>query len=78
MIERERTTEWSTKPIRDLTTDELGRKLQNPRTVLHSYDFLCPFCYVGRHRTVILVRHGLEVMGLPFQAHPTFPPTGFR
>jgi predicted DsbA family dithiol-disulfide isomerase len=76
MTERERTTEVSTKPTRDLGTDELGRKLQDPRTVLHWYDFLCSFCYVGQHRTGILVRHGLEVIELPLQAHPDIPPTG--
>lgn len=61
-----------------LTSDagELGRKLEDPRTVLHWYDFLCPFCYVGQHRTAILVRHGLEVIELPFQAHPDIPPAG--
>jgi len=48
----------------------------DPRTVLHWYDFLCPFCYVGQHRTAILVRHGLHVVGLPFQAHPDIPPGG--
>ena len=47
-----------------------------PRTVLHWYDFLCPFCYVGQHRTAILVRHGLHVVGLPFHAHPDIPPGG--
>jgi predicted DsbA family dithiol-disulfide isomerase len=44
--------------------------------VLHWYDFLCPFCYVGRHRTAILIRHGLDVAELPFQAHPDIPPGG--
>ena len=44
-----------------------------PGTVLHWYDFLCPFCYVGQHRTAILVRHGLHVVELPFQAHPDIP-----
>src|SRR5262249_25180796 len=48
----------------------------NPRTVLHWYDFLCPFCYVGQHRTAILVLHGLHVVELPFQAHPDIPPGG--
>src|SRR5215471_12112840 len=47
-----------------------------PRTVLHWYDFLCPFCYVGQHRTAILVRRGLHVVELPFQAHPDIPPGG--
>src|SRR5215831_8642213 len=47
-----------------------------PRTVLHWYDFLCPFCYVGQHRTAILVRHGHRVVELPFQAHPDIPVGG--
>jgi len=46
------------------------------RTALHWYDFLCPFCYVGQHRTAILIRHGLHVVELPFQAHPDIPPGG--
>lgn len=45
-------------------------------TVLHWYDFLCPFCYVGQHRTQILVRYGLNVAELPFQIHPEIPPGG--
>jgi predicted DsbA family dithiol-disulfide isomerase len=48
----------------------------DPRTVLNWYDFLCPFCYVGQSRTAILVRHGLHVVELPFQAHPDIPPGG--
>ena len=52
------------------------RSQADPRTVLHWYDFLCPFCYVGQHRTAILVRHGLQVVALPFQAHPDIPPGG--
>ena len=27
--------------------------LDDPRTVLEWYDFLCPFCYVGQYRTAI-------------------------
>jgi len=46
------------------------------RTVLHWYDFLCPFCYVGQHRTAILLQHGLQVIQLPFQAHPDIPAGG--
>ena len=45
----------------------------NPRTVLHWYDFLCPFCYVGQQRNAILIRHGLQVDELAFQAHPEIP-----
>jgi predicted DsbA family dithiol-disulfide isomerase len=48
----------------------------NRRAVLHWYDFLCPFCYVGQQRSAILQRHGLEVVDLPFQAHPEIPPGG--
>jgi predicted DsbA family dithiol-disulfide isomerase len=54
----------------------LGTGQDDPRTVMHWYDFLCPFCYVGQHRTAILVRHGLDVIELPFQAHPDIPPGG--
>jgi len=45
----------------------------NPRTVLHWYDFLCPFCYVGQQRNAILIRHGLQVDELALQAHPDIP-----
>ena len=48
-----------------------------PCTVLNWYDFLCPFCYVGQNRTAILIRRGLDVIELPFQAHPDIPPGGF-
>jgi predicted DsbA family dithiol-disulfide isomerase len=45
-------------------------------TVLHWYDFLCPYCYVGQHRTAILARHGIHVVELPFHVHPEIPPGG--
>jgi predicted DsbA family dithiol-disulfide isomerase len=44
--------------------------------ILHWYDFLCPFCYVGQSRTAILIRRGIKVTQLPFQAHPHIPVTG--
>jgi len=50
--------------------------MDDPRTVLHWYDFLCPFCYVGQHRTAILVRHVLQVVELPLQAHADIAPGG--
>jgi predicted DsbA family dithiol-disulfide isomerase len=50
--------------------------LLGPRTVLHWYDFLCPYCYVGQSRNAILARHQLDVIELPFQAHPDIPPSG--
>ena len=45
-------------------------------TVLHWYDFICPFCYIGQQRNAILVRHGLHVIELAFQAHPEIPDGG--
>lgn len=30
--------------------------MRNPRAVLHWYDFLCPFCYIGQSRNTVLVR----------------------
>src|SRR5262245_45120264 len=50
--------------------------MNNSRAVLHWYDFLCPFCYVGQHRNAILVRYGLSVVELPVQAHPDIQPGG--
>lgn len=50
--------------------------LDDHRTMLHWYDFICPFCYVGQQRTAILARHGLHVVELAFQAHPDIPPGG--
>jgi predicted DsbA family dithiol-disulfide isomerase len=44
--------------------------------VLHWYDFLCPFCYVGQQRNTIFESHGFEVVDIPFQAHPDIPPGG--
>ena len=58
-------------------TNELA-PMDDPRTVLHWYDFICPFCYVGQQRTAILVRHRFHVVELPFQIHPDIPPGGIR
>lgn len=49
-----------------------------PHTVLHWFDFLCPFCYVGQQRDQILRHHGLEIIDLPFQIHPDIPPEGIE
>jgi predicted DsbA family dithiol-disulfide isomerase len=65
-------TEWKAIEMSDIGAfSKLG-----PRTVLHWYDFLCPFCYLGQSRTAILIGHGLYVVELPFQAHPDIPPSG--
>src|SRR5215469_15572360 len=54
----------------------MGAGRDDPRTVLHWYDFICPFCYVGQQRNAILARHGLHVVEMAFQAHPEIPPGG--
>jgi predicted DsbA family dithiol-disulfide isomerase len=51
-------------------------RADNPTTVLHWYDFICPFCYVGQHRNEILIRQGFHVQELAFQAHPDIPRGG--
>ena len=60
----------------DVNLTVVNDMADDARAVLTWYDFLCPFCYVGQHRTAILVRHGLGVVELPFQAHPDIPPGG--
>jgi predicted DsbA family dithiol-disulfide isomerase len=49
---------------------------EDRRTTLHWYDFICPFCYVGQQRNALLVRSGLRLVELPFQAHPDIPRGG--
>jgi predicted DsbA family dithiol-disulfide isomerase len=44
--------------------------------VLHWYDFLCRFCYVGQGRNEIFERYGFRVLDMPFEAHPDIPPSG--
>ena len=46
--------------------------------MLHWYDFLCPYSYIGQQRTAILIQRGLPVVQLPFQAHPDIPAEGLR
>jgi predicted DsbA family dithiol-disulfide isomerase len=55
---------------------DMGAGGEHRRTVLHWYDFICPFCYVGQQRNAILIQHGLDVVELAFQAHPDIPPGG--
>ena len=50
--------------------------LDSDGTVLHWYDFICPFRYVGQQRNAILIHHGLHVDEPAFQAHPDIPSRG--
>jgi predicted DsbA family dithiol-disulfide isomerase len=50
--------------------------LNDSRTVLHWYDFLCPFCYVAQSRNEILQRLSFVVIELPFEVHPDIPASG--
>jgi DSBA-like thioredoxin domain len=71
--ERRRIARKSGKRTGESTTGAFAGRRDDPRKVLSWYDFLCPFCYVGKQRIAILVRHGLHVVELPFQAHPYMP-----
>ena len=46
--------------------------------IRHWFDFMCPYCYVAQHRNGILVRHGFEVVHLPYQVHPEIPIDGLK
>jgi predicted DsbA family dithiol-disulfide isomerase len=52
------------------------RAASQAREVLHWYDFLCPFCYVGQQRSTIFESRSLRVIDIPFQAHPEIPSGG--
>jgi predicted DsbA family dithiol-disulfide isomerase len=41
-------------------------------------DYLCPWCYLGRDRTRLLVELGATVTHLPYELHPEIPPEGRR
>jgi predicted DsbA family dithiol-disulfide isomerase len=69
-LSNERTTHQIASDESSSVIDDGGN---DPRTVLHWYDFLCPFCYVAQTRTEILCRRGFVVVELPFQAHPDIP-----
>ena len=43
--------------------------MRNPRAVLHWYDFLCPFCYIGQSRHAVLVQYGFHLVELTFRSH---------
>ena len=53
--------------------------MRNPRAVLHWYDFLCPFCYIGQSRNAVLLQHGVHLVELTFQRFTRkFHTAGFR
>ena len=45
-------------------------------TVLHWFDFICPFCYIAQDRNRILREGGVTVVELPMQIHPEIGPEG--
>ena len=54
------------------------RRADDPRTVLHWYDFRCPFCYIGLHRTAISSGTGLMSASCHSRLIPTFRPEGLQ
>ena len=57
-------------------TQAAKRWLSDPQTVLHWYDFLCPFCYIAQSRNDILRHQGFAVVELPFDVHRDIPLSG--
>jgi predicted DsbA family dithiol-disulfide isomerase len=45
-------------------------------TVLHWYDFICPFCYIGQSRDRIFEHRGFAIAHLAFEIHPEIPSDG--
>ena len=39
-------------------------------------DYVCPWCYLGRDRTALLVDHGVSIIHLAFELHPEIPEEG--
>ncbi len=39
-------------------------------------DYICPWCYLGRDRTALLVDRGCTIEQLPFELHPELPANG--
>lgn len=39
-------------------------------------DYLCPWCYVGQQRDVLLASLGVTVVHRPYELHPEIPPAG--
>jgi predicted DsbA family dithiol-disulfide isomerase len=62
--------------LNSIPPDEPSTAANEPnraRLVLHWYDFLCPFCYVGQQRNTIFESSNFGVIDIPFQAHPEIP-----
>lgn len=39
-------------------------------------DYLCPWCYLGRDRTALMQRLGVDVVPLSYELHPEIPTDG--
>lgn len=39
-------------------------------------DYLCPWCYLGRHRSEVIEELGVPVHHRPYELHPEIPPEG--
>ena len=39
-------------------------------------DYLCPWCYLGRHRSEVIEDLGVPVHHRPYELHPEIPPEG--
>jgi predicted DsbA family dithiol-disulfide isomerase len=59
----------------DLITAIVGRPF-DALTILHWYDFLCPFCYIAQSRNAIFEAYGYVIADLAFEIHPEIPIRG--
>lgn len=50
--------------------DHGSAELEAVGPVLHWYDFVCPFCYLGQDRSAVLAERGFTVTSLPYQIDP--------
>lgn len=57
---------------------DLAGPIATGAVVAGFYDLTCPFCYVAQGKNDLLVSLGLEVVELPFQAHPEVPAGGLQ
>jgi predicted DsbA family dithiol-disulfide isomerase len=53
-----------------------GDRVLGTHTVLHWFDFICPFCYIAQDRNRVLRDAGVAVIDLPMQIHPEIGPGG--
>jgi len=65
-------------PILSAPPSVLAQAAAEDSVALHWYDLTCPFSYLGQARSRFLQAQNLNVVDLPFQAHPDVPLEGIH